>query len=172
MAAESSEKRGRGRPKGSLNKATVAKQEQMREATTLDVTFESAEDVPPSRVELDETKTPSPRERLEEEEVPVSIVEPEESVSMVEHVAPKPKRKPRKPKVPEVVPELVPEEEETPPPSPVKEMKKRKPRATTVPKDPEPVLTYLQVLQRGLAAAKATQKAEKVQRYDAYFSHL
>ena len=65
MASESSEKRGRGRPKGSLNKATVAKQEQMREATTLDVSFESAEDAP---VELDETKTPSPRERLEEEE--------------------------------------------------------------------------------------------------------
>ena len=172
MASESSEKRGRGRPKGSLNKATVAKQEQMRAATTLDVSFESAEDVP---VELesppsagDETKTPSPRERLVsmgEEEVPVSIIEPDSMVEPEEPPEPKPKRKARKPKIPEVVPE---DEEE----APVREVKKRKPRATTVPRDPEPPLTYLQVLQRGLAAANATQKAERVQRYDAYFSHL
>ena len=33
-------KRGRGRPKGSLNKKTLAKQEAMRQAHRLDVSFE------------------------------------------------------------------------------------------------------------------------------------
>ena len=126
MASESSEKRGRGRPKGSLNKATVAKQEQMREATTLDVSFESAEEVPVSIGE------------------PVSMVEPEEPEEPPE---PKPKRKARKPKVPELAPE-----EEVPaevPESPVR--KARKPRAKPRdPEPPEPPLTYLQALQRGL----------------------
>ena len=126
----------------------------MRDATTLDVLFESPSrrDGPPTEdapLELDETKTSSPRERLEEEEVPESEV-PEE------HVAPKPKRKPWKPKVPEVVPEQEEEEE-----VPVRKAREPKPKPRD-PEPPEPVLTCLQVLQRGLAAAKATQKSERV----------
>ena len=152
------EKRGRGRPKGSLNLKTIAKQQAMQEATTLDVSFET--ELAP--LELDDIKVEEEAVSVVEDEEPESEPEPEP-----EPAKPKPKRKPRKLKVPEAVPE-----EETPPPSPVKEMKKRKPRAPPVPRDPEPVLTYLQVLQRGLAAANATQKAEKIQRYDAYFSHL
>ena len=159
------EKRGRGRPKGSLNLKTIAKQQAMQEATTLDVSFET--ELAP--LELDDIKVEEEAVSVVEDEEPESEPEPEP-----EPAKPKPKRKTRKPASRDLrsqVPEAVPEEV-TPPPSPVKEVKKRKPRAATVPRVPEPPLTYLQVLQRGLAAANATQKAERVQRYDAYFSHL
>jgi outer membrane biosynthesis protein TonB len=160
------EKRGRGRPKGSLNLKTIAKQQAMQEATTLDVSFEEEPEPEPDVPELKKQRQPRkpkipervPEPETEEEPEPEAEPEPEsEPEAEPEPKASKPKKKARKK-----------DEEE----APVKEMKRRKPKATTVPRDPEPQLTYLQVLQRGLAAANATQKAERVQRYDAYFSHL
>ena len=152
MSEDTAVRRGRGRPKGSLNLKTIAKQKQMHDATTSDVTFN---DVSFEPWEHDEEEKQEPEEAAE--------VEPEEPVESEEPEAPPPKRTKREKvvKVPEE------DEEESPPVRVVK----RKPRAITAP-EASPPLTYLQVLQKGLAAAKATQKAEKVQRYDAYFSHL
>ena len=78
------------------------------------------------------------------------------------------KKKVRKPKP---IPEEVPEEEETPPPSPKKKAR-AKPRAKRPVEPDPPPLTYLQALQRGLLAAKANHKAEKVAKYDAYVANL
>ena len=191
MSEETSEKRGRGRPKGSLNKKTLAKQEELRQVTTLDVSFDQEKDLeqeqepePEPEPDVPEVKKPRPpRKPKIPERVPEPETEaPEEEPEEPEPVKPKPKRKPRKTQLPgvvtsaEAIQHLYESEEEAPV---VKKPRARaQPRAdarslaTTAPRDPEPPLTYLQVLQKGLAAAKATQKAEKVQRYDAYFSHL
>ena len=109
MSTETYEKRGRGRPKGSLNKKTEAKQEQMRRATMLDVSFESPTENEIIPLQLDEGKPVSPAQRegvAEEEEAErVSMVEPEEPEEPVSMIDPKPKRKPKKSNVPEVMPE-------------------------------------------------------------------
>ena len=147
---EEQPKRGRGRPKGSLNKRTLEKQAALREATTLDVSFEEE----PEQVE-------EPEEVAEEEVEEVAEPEPEAEPEPVVEEPPKKQRKPRKPKPPEEAPEP------PPPPSP----KKRKPRAPPREVSPEP-LSYLEVLKRGMAAAKATQRAERLNRYDSYFSLL
>ena len=133
----SEEKRGRGRPKGSLNKKTLAKQEEMEEATTLDVSFED---------EPEPTPEPSPDSEVEPDVQPEPI---------------KRKRAPRK-KIP--VPESSDDEEVQLPPPP--------PKKARVARPVEEPLTYLQVLQRGLVAAKAADRADRSARYDAYFSHL
>ena len=147
---EEQPKRGRGRPKGSLNKRTLEKQAALREATTLDVSFEEE----PEQVE-------EPEEVAEEEVEEVAEPEPEAEPEPVVEEPPKKQRKPRKPKPPEEAPE--------PPPRP--SPKKRKPRAPPREVSPEP-LSYLEVLKRGMAAAKATQRAERLNRYDSYFSLL
>ena len=147
---EEQPKRGRGRPKGSLNKRTLEKQAALREATTLDVSFEEE----PEQVE--EPEKAEDVEEVAEEEV---AEEPEVEPEPVVEEPPKKQRKPRKPKPPEEAPEP------PPPPSP----KKRRPKAAPLP--PEP-LTYLEVLKRGMAAAKANQRAERLNRYDSYFSLL
>ena len=173
MAEDTPVKRGRGRPPGALNKKTVEKQREMEEATTLDVSFEEPEEV------------------LE----PVIEEEPEDpKAAELPKAKAKAKRKPRKPPYKRESPPPLPtdvEDEETvvaeyesassgvesepevaPPPSP-KKRARPKPRPKALPRDPEPPpLTYLQVLQRGLLAAKATHKAEKVAKYDTYFANL
>jgi hypothetical protein len=105
-------------------------------------------------------------------------VEPEPEPEEPEEPEPEEPEEPE-PEEPEE-PEPEPEEPEEPKPK----KKARKPRARAqvwaddrkleiaVPRAPEPPLTYLQVLQKGLAAAKATQKAESIQKYDSYFLHL
>jgi outer membrane biosynthesis protein TonB len=163
------EKRGRGRPKGSLNlktiAKTIAKQKQMHDATT-DVTFNEVSFEPWEHEEKQEPEETEETEKAEEEAQVAEEAVEEEAVEeeaiaeeAVEEEKPKPKRRKKVVK------------EDTPPPTPVR-VNKRKPRATAIPRAPDPPLTYLQGLQKGLSAAKATQTAEKIQRYDAYFSHL
>ena len=152
---EEQPKRGRGRPKGSLNKKTLEKQAALKEATTLDVSFEEKKEEEPEQVE--EPEKAEDVEEVAEEEV---AEEPEVEPEPVVEEPPKKQRKPRKPKPPEEAPEP------PPPPSP----KKRKPRAP--PREVSPELSYLEVLKRGMAAAKATQRAERLNRYDSYFSLL
>ena len=166
----SEEKRGRGRPKGSLNKTTLAKQGAMKEATTLDVSFEEPEIVPEAE--------PSPEPEPEPEIVP-ETEEPE--------VEPEPvkKRAPRKPKVP--VEEEEPVKKRAPrkkipvessdddvqlQPPPPKKTRAPKPRVASSETLQEEPLTYLQVLQRSLLSARASDKANKVAWYDAYFAQL
>ena len=151
---EEQPKRTRGRPKGSLNKKTLEKQAALKEATTLDVSFEKEEE--PEQVE-----EPEKAEEVEEVAEEPVVEEPEVEPEPVVEEPPKKQRKPRKPKPPEEAPEP------PPPPSP----KKRKPRAPPREVSPEP-LSYLEVLKRGMAAAKATQRAERLNRYDSYFSLL
>ena len=146
---ETKSKRGRGRPKGSLNKATIAKREaeaaaaaEMREKLTLDVSFEEAlGDEAPQAPQEPEEPEPEP---LPEEEDPEEPEEPEEE--------PGP---------------------EPPPPSP-KRRAKRQPK----PKAPKPVRmtspeppSYLDILKRGLDIARHKQKAEKVAKYDSFFRY-
>ena len=152
---EEQPKRGRGRPKGSLNKRTLEKQAALREATTLDVSFEEKKE---DEEEPEQVEEP---EKAEEEVAEEEVAEEPEVEPEPEPEPPKKQRKPRKAKPPEEAPEP------PPPPSP----KKRKPRAPPREVSPEP-LSYLEVLKRGMAAAKATQRAERLNRYDSYFSLL
>ena len=148
-------KRGRGRPKGSLNKKTLARvaeeEADVPVPFTLDVDFES-------------------NEILGESEPIPEPAEPEEPASP----PPPPKLKrtvSRKPRPPS--PE---ESEDEPPPPKRKRAVRARPRREPVPEAsvPPPVVvqpppTYLEVLTRGLRAAQATQKADRVARYDAFF---
>ena len=134
--AESGEapvKRGRGRPKGSLNRKTIERlasspqrsgAEQASVPFALDVDFES-------------------NEILGEE-----AAAPQQSVEggVEETPTPKPKR--------------------------VRSVRITAPTAARRPpaKSSEPP-NYLDVLKQGLVAAKAQHKAERVARYDAFFSH-
>ena len=133
---EGAVRRGRGRPKGSLNKKTMLKQAAIREP-------ESEPEIPDpghETTEEEEAAPPPPSEEEAEEAAPpeVEVVEP-----------PKPKQRRKQQKRPRAEPT---------------------PEAEAEPSQPQ--LTYLQVLQRGLAAARVAQRNERVQRYDAYFSHL
>ena len=154
-------KRGRGRPKGSLNKKTLARMdndegEEEPVPFTLDVDFESNEIMGESE----------------------PIPEPEEPEEPASPPPPPPKLKraasKRKPPPPPGSPEE--SEEEPPPPKPKRE-RRPKPKPAAVPQPPpvvhqltQPPPTYLEVLTRGLRAAQATQKAQKVARYDAFFA--
>ena len=152
-------KRGRGRPKGSLNKKTLARMnndegEEEPVPFTLDVDFESNEIMGESE----------------------PIPEPEEPEELASPPPPPPPPKlkraasKRKPRPPPGSPEE--SEEEPPPPKPKRE-RRPKPKPAAVPPPvvhQQPPPTYLEVLTRGLRAAQATQKAEKVARYDAFFA--
>ena len=161
--------RGRGRPPGALNKKTIEKQREMEEATTLDVSFEEPE-------EVGEVEEPV----IEAEELEEPEPEPPRAKA-------KAKRKPRKAPSPPpptdeddeetVVPEYqsASSDADTEPevvPEPLPKKKARAKPRPKPPREPEQPLTYLQVLQRGLLAAKATHKAEKVAKYDQYFANL
>jgi len=170
-------KRGRGRPKGSLNKKTIATREAEASAAA------EMRDVPPQNLTLDVSF-----EEANDDEIPQAPREP-----------PKPPKKKVREPLPEPEPEPEPEpredaddetvrpeyqigsgsddtEPEPPPPSP----KKRAPRAKRQPKPkaPKPVRmtspeppSYLEVLKRGLDIAKHKQKAEKIERYDSFFRY-
>ena len=136
----------------------MAKIEAMEEATTLDVSFEEPEIVPEAEVGQPE---PEPGVEMEEPEVepPVKRRAPRKPRVPVEEEEPvKRKRAPRK-KIPV---ESSDEEVELAP----------APKRARAARQVEEPLTYLQLLQRGLLAAKATDKATKVARYDAYFARL
>ena len=148
-------KRARGRPKGSLNKKTLARvaeeEADVPVPFTLDVDFES-------------------NEILGESEPISEPAEPEEPASP----PPPPKLKRRvSRKAPPAPPVSAEEsEDEIPPPKPKKVRRTPKPAAAPQPRarpEASPPPTYLEVLTRGLRAAQATQKAEKVARYDAFF---
>ena len=125
----------------------------MEEATTLDVSFEEPETVPGTAQDTVQELEPEPE--TEEPEVELEPV--------------KRKRAPRR-KLP--VPESSSDEEVLLPPPLPKKTRAPKPRVAASEKLQEEPLTYLQVLQRGLVAVRATDKANKVARYDAYFAHL
>ena len=165
-AVEVNARRGRGRPKGSLNKKTLVKQAELEEES----------DVQESEPELD-----------------VPAQEPPSCEEVKQLSGPRPSKPPPKPKIPERAPEPDSEEDVTSQeereesdaeplqPRPKKKAVeaairaaplKKRPRAQRAPQVSEPPMSYMQVLQRGLAAARTAQKLERVQRYDAYFSHL
>ena len=81
--------------------------------------------------------------------------------------APPPPRKPRAPQRKPPTPESSPE------PTPRKSRAERKPRAErkqrTPDSSPEPPLTYLEVLTKGMQMARQAERNEKVARYDAFF---
>ena len=155
---ETEPKRGRGRPKGSLNKSTIAKREA---AATADVVEDPGEAPPPKR--------PKAKKKVRE-----ALPEPE----------PEPEPEPSGGEDAEDDETVRPEyqigsgsdetEPEPPPPSP----KKRAPRAKRQPKEPKPVRmtspeppSYLEVLKRGLDIARHKQKAERVAKYDSFFRY-
>ena len=156
-------KRGRGRPKGSLNKKTIARvaeeEADVPVPFTLDVDFES-------------------NEILGESE---PITEPEEPEELASPPPPPPKLKRTVSRKTPPAPPVSAEESEDEPPPPKRKRAVRmraQPRREPVPEAtvPPPVVrqqpppTYLEVLTRGLRAAQATQKAQKVARYDAFFA--
>jgi len=144
----------RGRPKGSLNKKTIAK---MRDAVLPEIPPEPLEELPPMVLDVDFTSD----EILGETIIP-------KSVKRKTRAAPKRRDPPTEP----------PSEEESPPPTPT--TRKRPPRVKTIPREsdkyredpiPETVNppSYLEILTRGLKEAKAKQYAEKVAQYDKFF---
>ena len=143
----------RGRPKGSLNKKTIAK---MRDAVLPDIP-EPLEELPTMVLDVDFTSD----EILGETIIPKSV-----------------KRKPRAAPKTRDPPTEPPSEEDSPPPTPT--TRKRPPRVKTLPREsdkyredpiPETVNppSYLEILTRGLKEAKAKQYAEKVAQYDNFF---
>ena len=143
MAEEIVESRGRGRPKGSLHKKTLAKQQGVTDSS-----FEDTEEPEQPNPET----VPEPAESDPETE-PETAPEPP---------VPVPKRRTRKTKPVEAAPEEK-EPEETFIPK-----KKRAPPKPVRMDLPEPP-TYLEVLKRGLDIAHHQQKAEKLAKYDCFF---
>ena len=140
---EAPPKRGRGRPKGSLNKKTIATREkaaEVRERTILDVAFEETPEEEAAQ-EPEELEQPEPEPEPEElEEEPAEAEEPEPP--------PPPRPKAKAPRV-------------------KRQPKEPKPVRMTSPEPP----SYLDILKRGLDIAKHKQKAEKVARYDSFFQY-
>ncbi len=141
----------RGRPKGSLNKKTIAK---MREDVLPEIAPEPLEELPPMVLDVDFTSD----EILGETIIP-------KSVKRKTRAAPKRRDPPTEP----------PSEEDSPPPTP--STRKRPPRVKTrsdtyreepIPETVNPP-SYLEVLTRGLKEARAKQYAEKVAQYDKFF---
>ena len=155
-------KRGRGRPKGSLNKKTLARMDDEEPVPfTLDVDFES-----PTSGQALGNEIMGESEPIPEPEEPASPPPPPPKLKRAAS-----KRKP---------PPGSPEESEEDPPKPKRERRAKPKPAEGLPRggaavpQPPPVVqpppTYLEVLTRGLRAAQATQKAQKVARYDAFFA--
>ena len=146
----------RGRPKGSLNKKTIAK---MRDAVLPEIPPEPLEELPPMVLDVDFTS----------DEILGEVGE-----AHAQQPRATPKRKPKAPRARDPPTEL-PYEDDSPPPPP--STKKRPPRVKTIPREsdtyrePEQVNppSYLEVLTRGLKEAKAKQYADKVAQYDRFF---
>ena len=148
----------RGRPKGSLNKKTIAK---MRDAVLPEIAPDP-EALPPMVLDVDFTSD--------------EILGENKPVIRKPRAAPKTRDPPTEP----------PSEEDSPPPTPLPRNKKRPPCVRTrsdayrasfggapPPQEPAPVTvdppSYLEVLTRGLKEARAKQYAEKVAQYDRFF---
>ena len=146
-------KRGRGRPKGSLNKKTLARRA-AEEQTSQESDGAERQQQSPMSVS---TKAPPPAFVLD-----VEFDTPEETVQAIEPEPPEAtpvaaarvRQRRTKPSVPET------------PRSPVRRVAIRKPKP---PKAEPEAYDFLEVLKRGLTAAKNTHKAEKVARYDSFF---
>ena len=152
-------KRGRGRPPGSLNKKTLARQAELARAeeetppVILDVEFDEGQQ--PVSEELPEPPAEPPTEspRLSRQRsVRMTAPQSREALGRVSesHVS-----------APTILS-----------PRPKAKRQRAKPVAKTVAKpveEPAPPPNYLEVLKQGLAIAKASHKAEKVARYDSFF---
>jgi len=130
----------RGRPKGSLNKKTIAKQLRCGQIAP------DPEALPPMVLDVDFTSD--------------EILGENKPVIRKPRAAPKTRDPPAEP----------PSEEDSPPPpppTPLPRNKKRPPQEPApVTVDPP---SYLEVLTRGLKEARAKQYAEKVAQYDRFF---
>ena len=150
-------KRGRGRPKGSLNKKTLARRA-AEEQTSQESDGAERQQQSPMSVS---TKAPPPAFVLDVEfdtpEETVQATEPEPPEAPTPVAAAKRVRQRRtKPSEPET------------PRSPARRVAIRKPKPPPAKAEPE-AYDFLEVLKRGLAMANNTHKAEKVARYDSFF---
>ena len=136
----------RGRPKGSLNKKTIAK---MREDVLQEKLPPELEELPPMVLDVEFTSDEILGEKL---------ATPKQAT---------PKQKARaKPPPPSREPSSESDEEPSPPP------KRKSQRRSDAYREPEATInppTYLEILQRGLKEARAKQYAEKVAQYDRFF---
>ena len=139
----------RGRPKGSLNKKTIAK---MREDVLQEKLPPELEELPPMVLDVEFTSDEILGEKL---------ATPKQAT---------PKRKARaKPPPPSREPSSESDEEPSPPP------KRKGQRRSDAYRESEPAPvtinppSYLEVLTRGLKEARAKQYAEKVAQYDRFF---
>ena len=154
-ATEAAPKRGRGRPKGSLNKKTLERRAAEAAAATPLVAAEAAEAAAPEA-------TPEAAPELEPEVVPEPVEEVVAPSAAHDGSAAKPKRQAKR--TPEPVEEAPPKpKRKRPPPAP------RPPDAL-----PGPLLheaSLLDIMKAGLAHARAKHKADKVAKYDAMFAY-
>ncbi len=175
VSLEEAPKRGRGRPKGSLNKATIARMQAEAASSAvegldpaslvLDVDFNSDE-IMGATAEVAEAAEP-PRE-AHPPRVAQVLSEPEAAESpRVAQVEPAPRLKRalsvttkrasvRRAAVRSASPEEVPRRRRVNKPSSVADVESHVPN-------------YLEVLKRGLAMANAAHKADRVARYDNFF---
>ena len=144
----------RGRPKGSLNKKTVAK---MREDVLPDSSLHHDREIPAIEDHTD------------------GMVLDVDFTSDEILGEPTPKRKPKAPRARDPPTEPHSEDDSPPPPPPPLTRQrslrvKTTPRESDIYREPEPVYpaSYLEVLTRGLKEARAKQYAEKVAQYDRF----
>jgi len=147
----------RGRPKGSLNKKTIAKMREdvLPEDEPESSILEREDTLPPMVLDIDFTSDETLGEK------------PRATAKRKSKAAPKARDPPKE----------SPSEEDSPPPPPPPRNKKRPPRvrtrSDTYREEPAPVTvnppSYLEILTRGLKEARAKQYAEKVAQYDTFF---
>ena len=160
VSLEEAPKRGRGRPKGSLNKATIARMQ-------AEAASSAVEGVDPSTLVLDvdfnsdaaEAAEPPRVAQVAEAEV-LSEPEPPPAPRLKRALSVTTKRASvRRAAVRSASPEEVPRRRRVGKPSSVADG----PRVSS------PTPNYLEVLKRGLEMANAAHKADRVARYDNFF---
>jgi hypothetical protein len=156
-------KRGRGRPKGSLNKATIARREaedavtEMPLEAIVEADDEAAPAAKPKRASR--KKAAPPPETVPEPPEPETVPEPEpvpqppQAPRIPDRMPAKPKRAPRKPRVPPALPAA-------PRPAVGGE-------AATLLHE----ASLLDIMRAGLEHARTKHKRDRVAQYDAMFAY-
>jgi hypothetical protein len=169
QGAEEPPKRGRGRPKGSLNKATIARRE-AEEAVT-EMPLEAI-------VEADDEAAPAakPKRASRKKAAPPPETVPDDLRSAAEPHPPEPETVPE----PEPVPQP-PQAPRIPDRMPAKRAP-RKPREPALPAAPRPAVggkaapllheaSLLDIMRAGLEHARTKHKRDRVAQYDAMFAY-
>jgi hypothetical protein len=176
QGAEEPPKRGRGRPKGSLNKATIARRE-AEEAVTempLEAIVEADDEAAPAAKpkRASRKKAAPPPETVPEPPEPETVPEPEpvpqppQAPRIPDRMPAKPKRAPRKPRVLPALPAA---------PRPAVGGERASPGGEAASASASATLLHeaslLDIMRAGLEHARTKHKRDRVAQYDAMFAY-